>query len=32
DTLSARINRPGVRVSKVTAWESDTAAASYLEP
>ncbi len=32
DTLSARINRPGVRVSKVTAWESDSAAASYLEP
>ena len=29
--LSARLNRGGIRVSKVTAWESDDASASYME-
>ena len=31
NSLSRRLNSQGVRVSKVTAWESDTACASYLE-
>ena len=31
NSLSRRLNNQGVRVSKVTAWESDTACASYLE-
>lgn len=30
-TLSARLNTPGVRVGKVTAWESESACASYME-
>jgi 6-pyruvoyltetrahydropterin/6-carboxytetrahydropterin synthase len=30
--LSAELNQKGVRVSKVTAWESDTACATYREP
>jgi 6-pyruvoyltetrahydropterin/6-carboxytetrahydropterin synthase len=29
--LSKLINREGVRISKVTAWESDSACASYME-
>ncbi len=30
-TLSSRINRDSLRVSRVTAWESDDACASYFE-
>lgn len=30
--LSAELEQKGVRVSKVTAWESDTACATYWEP
>jgi len=30
--LSGKLNREDIRVSKVTAWESDTACASYMEP
>ena len=30
--LSDKLNHGGVRVSKVTAWESDDACASYMEP
>jgi len=29
--LSQKLNRGGVRVSKITAWESDSACASYME-
>jgi 6-pyruvoyltetrahydropterin/6-carboxytetrahydropterin synthase len=29
--LSGKLNRDGIRVSKVTAWESDDASASYME-
>ena len=32
ETLSQRLNVEGVRVGKVTAWESDSACASYMEP
>ncbi len=32
ETLTNRLNVEGVRVSKVTAWESDSASASYMEP
>ncbi len=32
ETLSNRLNMEEVRVSKVTAWESDSACASYMEP
>jgi 6-pyruvoyltetrahydropterin/6-carboxytetrahydropterin synthase len=32
ETLSRELNEDAVRVSKVTAWESDTACASYVEP
>ncbi len=31
-TLSDRLDVEGVRVSKVTAWESESACASYMEP
>ncbi len=31
-TLASRLNVAGIRVSKVTAWESDSASASYMEP
>jgi 6-pyruvoyltetrahydropterin/6-carboxytetrahydropterin synthase len=31
-TLSGVLNKEGVRVSKVTAWESENACASYMEP
>jgi 6-pyruvoyltetrahydropterin/6-carboxytetrahydropterin synthase len=31
-TLSDRLDVDGVRVSKVTAWESESACASYMEP
>ena len=31
-TLSRRLGVEGVRISKVTAWESDSACASYMEP
>ena len=31
-TLSDRLDVGGVRVSKVTAWESESACASYMEP
>ena len=31
-TLSDRLEVDGVRVSKVTAWESESACASYMEP
>jgi len=31
-SLSAEINQSGMRVSKVTAWESENACASYWEP
>lgn len=30
--LSPVLNQKGVRISKVTAWESDSACASYTEP
>ncbi len=30
DTLSHKLNREGIKVSKVTAWESDSACATYL--
>lgn len=30
DQLTARITLPGIRVSRVTAWESDDASATYL--
>lgn len=30
DQLTERITRPGIRVSRVTAWESEDAAATYL--
>ena len=29
DTLAARMDLPGIRVSRVTAWESDDASATY---
>jgi 6-pyruvoyltetrahydropterin/6-carboxytetrahydropterin synthase len=29
DTLAARMDVPGIRVSRVTAWESDDASATY---
>jgi len=29
DTLAARMKLPGIRVSRVTAWESDDASATY---
>jgi len=32
ESLSQKLNRTGVRVSKITAWESDSACASYMEP
>ncbi len=32
ESLSLKINKEKVRVSKVSAWESDTACASYMEP
>ena len=32
EALSNGLNVEGVRVSKVTAWESDSACASYMEP
>jgi 6-pyruvoyltetrahydropterin/6-carboxytetrahydropterin synthase len=32
DYLSSRLNNENVRVSRVTAWESDTACATYMEP
>ena len=32
DYLSTRINKEDVRVSRVAAWESDTACATYMEP
>jgi 6-pyruvoyltetrahydropterin/6-carboxytetrahydropterin synthase len=28
--LQKKIESPGIRVSRVTAWESDTAAATYI--
>jgi 6-pyruvoyltetrahydropterin/6-carboxytetrahydropterin synthase len=30
DQLAARITQPGIRVSRVTAWESEDASATYL--
>jgi 6-pyruvoyltetrahydropterin/6-carboxytetrahydropterin synthase len=30
DSLAARMNLPGVSVSRVTAWESDDASATYI--
>ena len=30
DALTQRLNRPDVKVSRVTAWESDNAAATYI--
>ena len=30
--LSKKLNNENVRVSKVTAWESDTACATFMEP
>ncbi|EFK06373.1 conserved hypothetical protein, partial [delta proteobacterium NaphS2] len=30
-TLSGRLGLEGVRVTKVTAWESESACASYME-
>ena len=30
DNLTARLDHPGVRVSRVTAWESDDASATYI--
>jgi 6-pyruvoyltetrahydropterin/6-carboxytetrahydropterin synthase len=32
ESLSRTLNNDTVRVSKVTAWESDTACATYMEP
>lgn len=32
DYLSNRLNNEDVRVSRVAAWESDTACATYMEP
>ena len=32
ETLAERINAPGVRVSRVTAWESEDASATYIPP
>ena len=32
ETLSRELNSECVKVSKVTAWESDSASASYMEP
>jgi 6-pyruvoyltetrahydropterin/6-carboxytetrahydropterin synthase len=32
ESLVTRLNSEQVRVSKVTAWESDTACATYMEP
>ena len=32
DSLSHTLNNDTIRVSKVTAWESDTACATYTEP
>jgi 6-pyruvoyltetrahydropterin/6-carboxytetrahydropterin synthase len=29
DTMAARMDLPGIRVSRVTAWESDDASATY---
>jgi len=29
DTLAARMDLPGIRISRVTAWESDDASATY---
>ena len=31
DELDARINKPGIRISKVTAWESEDACATYIK-
>jgi 6-pyruvoyltetrahydropterin/6-carboxytetrahydropterin synthase len=31
DTLSGALNRPGLRVTRVVAWESDSACAVYTE-
>ncbi len=30
DSLAARLENPGIRVSRVTAWESDDASATYI--
>jgi len=32
ESLSHTLNNGAIRVSKVTAWESDTACAAYMEP
>ena len=32
ESLSQRLNNGNIRVSKVTAWESDTACATYMTP
>ena len=32
ESLSAQLKQEGVKVSRVTAWESDTACATYSEP
>ena len=32
DSLREMISVPGLRVSRVTAWESDDAAATYIVP
>lgn len=32
ETLSDRLDMDGIRVRKVTAWESESACASYMEP
>ncbi len=32
ESLSQTLNNDAIRVSKVTAWESDTACATYMEP
>ena len=31
-SLSGELNTPDIRVTKVTAWESESACASYMEP
>ena len=32
ESLSHTLNNDAIRISKVTAWESDTACATYMEP
>jgi 6-pyruvoyltetrahydropterin/6-carboxytetrahydropterin synthase len=32
EALSRELNNPGIKVSRITAWESDSSCATYSEP